>query len=181
MFAPKTVWYLPFALLLVTFLLYASIGLWFNEWISSGYYYRQPHALDGILAPETIDALYDDERLHRALISLTDAVAKASTNYGETFNSKGLQDFGKNLGEEVGRMKTTRVSRKKRGFLEDLGNLFSGGTSNGQQGGGDILSSLGSLLGGNSTGGLGGLLSQGLSGIVDGLAMPAFFLGIGLG
>lgn len=181
MFSSKLGWYLPFAILTVTFLLYVSVGLWFTEWISSGYNVRPPNALDGVLSPETLDAIYEDARLHHALLSLTEAVAKASSDYGETYQSEGLKGFGKNLTDEVARIKAAQVPKKKRGFMEDMAGLLSGGgTGNGQEAG------LGGLLGGgNSSGGLGGLLQQGIAGIggdlVGGLATPAFFLGIGLG
>ncbi|KAF2676878.1 hypothetical protein K458DRAFT_436943 [Lentithecium fluviatile CBS 122367] len=181
MFSSKTVWYLPFAILTITFLLYASIGLWFNQWIMNGYSVRPPNVLDGVLSPETLDALYDDARLHGALLSLTEAVAKASSDYGNTYNSDGLKDFGKNLTGEVERIKAASASTKRtnrQGLFGSVENKLSA-----RQGG-----LLGGLLGGggsNSTGGLGDLFGQALSGLggdlAGSLATPAFFLGIGVG
>ncbi|KAF2639454.1 hypothetical protein P280DRAFT_518874 [Massarina eburnea CBS 473.64] len=170
-------WYLPFAILTLTFLLYVTIGLWFTEWMASGRYYRPPNALDRFLQPETVDALYDDARLHNALISLTEAVAKASSDWGESYESEGLKGLGKNLTEEVARLKAIEPPRKRR-------SLFNGGKSgDGEQGG--LLGAVSSLLGGdkkkNDTS-LGGSLLSGIgNSLVDGLATPAFFLGIGLG
>lgn len=189
MFSSRTVWYLPIALVTVTLLLYASVGLWFNELT------EHQNAFASILSQETIDALYGDERLNHALISLTETVAQASTNFGESYNLEGPKEFGKNLSVEVARLRASQTQRRgKRGFLQDLGNMLSGsgGTGDGQQGqqgqSGGLLSELGNALGlggGNGTGGLGGLLQGGLSSlgdsIIGGLATPALFLGIGIG
>ncbi|KAJ4288941.1 hypothetical protein N0V90_011282 [Kalmusia sp. IMI 367209] len=178
MFSSKAGWHLPFALLTVTFLFYVSVAIWFTGWLSASQA-RPPHALDGILSPETIDALYEDARLHRTILELTEAVAKASVSYGENYQSGGLKDFGKSLTAEATRMKAANVpSQRKRQFLG-----IGQGQKDETQGG--ILSGLTGLLGGNGTAGLGDLFQQGLSGItgsiVDGLATPAYFLGIGLG
>lgn len=188
MFSSKPVWHLPVALLAVSFLLYASIGLWFSEWISDGFRRRPPNALDVVLSPTTIDALYEDDRLHHAILSLTETVAKASTKYGDSYRLEGVKSFGKDLTEDVARLRVTQVQkRRKRGLLEDLGSLITGGGGDGQQGQdqGGLLSELGNALGGNGTGGLGGLLQQGLAGIgnslLEGAATPAYFLGIGIG
>lgn len=170
----KAGWHLPFALLTVTILLYVSLGLWFSEWLKASQA-RPAHALDGILSPETIDALYEDARLHHAVLELTDTVAKASMTYGNSLESDGLKDFGKSLSAEVARIKSADRS------IQNKRQLLGGGDD-----GGGLLSGLMGILGGsgNATS-LGDLFQQGLSGItgsiVDGLATPAYFLGIGLG
>ncbi|PVI01883.1 hypothetical protein DM02DRAFT_670923 [Periconia macrospinosa] len=172
----KSGWYLPFSILTLTFLLYIALGLWFTEWISSGRYIRSPNALERYLSPETIDALYEDKRLQDAFLKLSVVVAEASSQYGETHDSERWKNFGSDLLEEVARLKSEKTLRRKRGLLEDFGNLITGGGSNGATNGGGP---------GNITAGLGNLFSQGLAGIgnslTEGLATPALFLGIGLG
>jgi hypothetical protein len=182
----KSVWHLPVALLITTLFLYALVGVWFTEWLSGTLATHRSDELSSILSPETIDALYEDARLNHAIMSLTEAVAETTKNMGETYQSEGLKDFARNLTGQLAKMKNTskKTLRKKRGLFD----AFSGGTNTGEQGGG-LFGSLGAGLGlggdGNNTGGLGGLLQQGLSGIGDsivgGLATPALFLGIGVG
>lgn len=173
----KAGWHLPFALLTVSFLLYVSLGLWFSEWLTVSQA-RPAHALDSILSPETIDALFEDARLHNAILELTETVALASLTYGDSLESGGLKDFGKSLSAEVARIKAGNgPSPIKR-------QLFGGGKQDG-----GFLSGLADLFGGGGKGGnatsLGDLFKQGLSGIGDSivgsLATPAYFLGIGLG
>ncbi|KAL5384903.1 hypothetical protein DPSP01_005009 [Paraphaeosphaeria sporulosa] len=193
----KAGWHLPFAFLTAAFLLYSLLGLGFTQWLASSQA-RPAHALDNFLSPETIDALYDDARLHDAILELTETVAKASLSYGDSLESGGLKDFGKSLSAEVARIRAAeKPSRNKRqlfgggkdggGLLSGLASLFGGGNGNdGNATGGGLLSGLSSLLGGsgNATS-LGDLFKEGLSGITDGivggLATPAYFLGIGIG
>lgn len=196
MFAKSTsVWHLPVALLSVSLILYLLAGSWFSAWISGDFQPKRADGIYGILSPETVDALYEDARLNEALLSLTEAMAQTTENLGEKLDSDGLRSFSRNLTEQLAKMKIAQPQRRKRGLLEDLGNMITGGgnTNNqqgqqGQQGAGGVLGGLGDALGlggGNGTGGLGGLLQQGLSGIGDsiigGLATPALFLGIGVG
>lgn len=159
----KAGWHLPFALLTVTFLLYVSLGLWFSEWVTASQA-RPAHALDGILSPETIDALYEDARLHHAILGLTETVAKASLTYGDTFESGGLKDFGKSLSAKVARFRTTDRPTKNKRQLSNSTTQDAG-----------LLAGLMVVLGelGNATG-MGDTLQQGL-------ATPAYFMGIGLG
>ncbi|KAF1952393.1 hypothetical protein CC80DRAFT_572612 [Byssothecium circinans] len=167
-------WYLPFAILTFAFLLYMSVGLWFTERISSRRYYVRPaSALDGILSPETIDALYDDARFHNTLLSLTAAVAKASTNWGEAYGSEELKGLGRNLTQEVARLKAIEPPKKRR-------SLFNGLSGRQEQGGGGGPPSAMNGTDDLGTALLGSLRSLGGS-LTDGLATPAFFLGIGLG
>jgi hypothetical protein len=187
----KSVWYLPAALLLSLFL-YLSVGLWFDEWITVGFEQRHGNVLYEVVSPATVDALREDRRLHNAILSLTEYLANTSENLGRQYGSQGLRDFGQNLTAELTRIHA-RPPPKKRGFLDDLGNLFKGGGGGGdgqpaQNDTGGILSGIGEALGiggGNSSGGLGGLLSGGLASlgdsIIGGLATPALFLGIGVG
>jgi hypothetical protein len=179
MFSSKPVWYLPFAMLAVTFLLYASIGVWFSQWMVGGYDIRTPNALDEILLPETVDALYEDARLHDTLLSLTETVAKASADYGNAYHLSGLKSLGKNFTERVQRIRITHfpIRRVKRQGL--MGDLLPGGG-----GGGGLFDA---ILGGagNGSGGLGDLFGQAITGLggdlAGSLATPAYFLGIGLG
>jgi hypothetical protein len=199
----KAGWHLPFALLVVTFFLYIPLGLWFSEWLTASQA-RPGHVLDVILSPETIDALYEDARLHHAILDLTESVAKASLRYGDSLESGGLKHFGRSLSAEIARRKAADEPTQKkrqlfggggdgRGLLSGLTDLLGGGgggnenaTKDGEGSGGGIISGLSSLLGGsgNATS-IGDLFQEGLSGItgsiVGGLATPAYFLGIGIG
>ncbi|KAF2450303.1 hypothetical protein P171DRAFT_438972 [Karstenula rhodostoma CBS 690.94] len=191
----KAGWHLPLAFLATAFLLYISLGLGFSEWLTNSQ--AQPtNALDQLLSPATINALYEDARLQYVILRLTETVARVSLSYGDSFESGGLKDFGESLSAEVARMRAGErptQNRKqlfggrkdRRGFFSDVASFFGGGK------GADASTTGGGLLwglfggGGNSTGGIGGLLEKGLSGItekiVGGLATPAYFLGIGLG
>lgn len=173
MFSSKAGWHLPFALLTILLFLYGFIGLWFTQWLTVSQ--RPPHALDSILSPETIDAIYDDARLHHAILELTETVAKASLNYGKSLENSGLEDFGNSLMSEVSRARNNEgSSRQKR-------QLFGGKDDGGGFGG-----FLSGLFGGdkNNTS-LGDFFKQKLSNItgdiVGSLATPAYFLGIGIG
>jgi hypothetical protein len=136
----KAGWHLPFALLVVTFFLYIPLGLWFSEWLTASQA-RPGHALDAILSPETIDALYEDARLHHAILDLTETVAKASLRYGDSLESGGLKDFGKSLSAEIARIKAAdKPTQQKR-------QLFGGGGD-----GEGFFSGLTSLLGGGKGG-----------------------------
>jgi hypothetical protein len=193
MFAAKLRLGLPCGVVAIILLTYIATTTSIEGWISSAQPTRHPNALNHFLHPETIDALYEDTHLRLALLTLTETVATASSIYGKKFNSQGLSVFGHNLTERIAHIKATEGSktRQKRGFLENLGNLFQGQTQDdGQQGQnqteGGFLGQLGDLFsGGDGAGGLGDLLQQGLSGITDNLvgqlATPAYFLGTGLG
>lgn len=182
MFSSRPVWYLPVAILTVTLFLYASVGLWFSEWIASDFQTQRTSALSSILSAETIDALYEDARLHHALLSLTEAVAKASNDYGESYSSDGLKKFGKTLTEEVSRLKSTAPQKKKRGLFDGAlgGGAGAGAGPGGEQTGGfgGILAGIGNALGigGGEANGT-GLGDQ----VLSGLSTPALFLGIGIG
>ncbi|KAF2732936.1 hypothetical protein EJ04DRAFT_578009 [Polyplosphaeria fusca] len=187
----QSIRYLP-AVLFFSLLLFVSVGLWFDQRTTVGLERPSDGAFRDVLSPTTIDALRGDARLHHALLSLTEYVATTSEKLGKQYGSEGLESFGRNLTEELTRI-YARPSPKKRGFLEDLGNLITGGgNGNNQQPQGDtrgnLLEEIGNALGiggdGNNTG-LGGLLQGGLSSlgdsIIGGLATPALFLGIGVG
>jgi len=178
MFPSKSVWYLPFAILTVTFLLYGSIGIWFSQWMVGGSNIRPLNALDAILSPETVDALYEDARVHDTLLSLTESVAKASLNYGNEYHLNGLKSLGMNLTERLQRIRVTHVPTRKAKRQGLISGLLPGGNEEGLLGG--ILSGAG-----NTSGGLGDLFGQALSGLggdlAGSLATPAYFLGIGLG
>ncbi|KAF9729295.1 hypothetical protein PMIN04_009289 [Paraphaeosphaeria minitans] len=197
-FSPsKAGWHLPFAFLTAAFILYILLGLVFTQWLANSQA-RPAHALDNFLSPETIDALYDDARLHDAILELTKTVAKISLSYGDRLESGGLENFGKSLSAEVVRIRAVEKPRRKKrqfsGSKQDGGGLFSGLASvfgggdadDGNETGVGLLSGLSSLLGGNGNAtSLGDLFNEGLSGITDGivggLATPAYFLGIGIG
>jgi hypothetical protein len=170
MFASRSVWYLTASLFTLAFLLYASLGIWFNEFISAGLAPRHsPDAFDKYISAETVDALFSDTRLHKALLSLTDAVAKTASDLGETYHNNGLRDFGRDLNKEVAKWEVASPSESRRRGLIDL---FGGAGAE----------SRGGL---NFTGKLSGILQEGLASlggsITDGLATPALFLGIGIG
>jgi len=190
MFSPHVQWHFVCLLLFCTFFLYTlSRGGYPGGTLS-----RPPHVLNGIFAPETVDALYNDANLHDTIIKLADTLASTSVKYGESYKSEGLEGFGHDLAKEVARMKgvrglkqrskfmsQNRYRNRRRGLLDDLGNLFKGNLSAiGGGNNGDAGNDQGGILSG-----LGDLFQQGLSNItgslVDGLAMPAFFLGIGVG
>ena len=182
MFSSRPVWYLPVAILTVTFFLYASVGLWFSEWIASDFQTQRTSALSSILSAETIDALYEDARLHHALLSLTEAVAKASNDYGESYSSDGLKKFGKTLTEEVARLQSTAPQKKKRGLFDGV---LGGGTGAGAGPGGEQTGGFGGILAGIGNAlGIGGGEANGTGlgdQVLSGLSTPALFLGIGIG
>lgn len=170
LFASRSVWYLPASLFILAFLLYASLGIWFNDFISTDLAPRHsPDGFDQYISPETIDALYTDTRLHKAFLSLTDALAKTSSDLGETYHFDGLRDFGRDLNEEVAKWRDAPPPERRRRGLKDL---FGGA---GAEAGGGF----------NLTGKLSSILEEGLASlggsITDGLATPALFLGIGIG
>ena len=173
MFSSRTGWHLSFTLLAVTFLLYIVFGLWFTE--RSTVSKRPAHALDDILSPASIDALYNDARLHHAVLDLTETVAKASLSYGEKLESGGLRNLGKGMISSVARVRTQKLAGQRKR------QLFGGGEQDGGFGG--IVSGL--FGGGSNATGLGDVFQQALSGIGDdilsSLATPAYFLGIGIG
>jgi hypothetical protein len=179
MFSSKPAWYLPFTILTVTFVLYASSGLWFSQWMVGSDLIRSPSALDSILSRDTTNTLYNDARLHNTLLSFTETVAKASSDYGSTYHLDGLRSFGTNLTENVRRIRarhfTTRKA-KRQGLISDM---LSGGETRG----GIFEGLLGGT--GNDTGGLSDLFGKAINGLtgdlVGALAAPAYFLGIGLG
>lgn len=164
----KPVWYLPFAFLLLLFLLFSSLAFWFGEQhITSNALY--PQGLTAIFSPQTIDALNQDPRLQDALLSLSEAIAQSSTDLGERFRFESLKSFGTNLTDGVSQLRALQQNdMKKRGLLDDLGQAF------------------GNLIGGgagglNLTGGLSGIIGGIGGSLVDSLSTPALFLGIGLG
>lgn len=175
-------WHLAFAILTFAFMLFVTVGLWFTEWVSSSRYYTRPqNVLDGFLSPETLDALYDDARLHHVLISITDAVAKASADWGDVYGPESLKGLRSNLAQEAARLKAIEPPKKKRR------GLFDGGMSvPKEQANGGLLRAMSKSVGGaesgNGTDDLGSALLGSLkSSAADGLAIPAYFLGIGLG
>ena len=198
----KAGWHLPFTFLTVAFVLYVLLGLGFSTWLTNSQA-RPAHTLDKLLSPKTVDALYEDARLHNAILELTETVARASLTYGDSLESGGLKDLGKSLSAEVARMRAAeKPSQNKRqlfgggkdggGFFQGLANLFGGVAKDGSDGkgvnatAGGFFSGLSSLFGGsgNATS-IGDLFKEGLYGITDGivggLATPAYFLGIGIG
>lgn len=179
MFSSRHGWCLSFAFLAIVFLLYASIGLWFDHWLVGTYEQRSPNALDTILSPDTVDALRQDARLHGALLSLTETVAKVSSDYGSTFRMNGLTRFGKDLTAKVQHIRIAHPPKPKAKRQTLMGGLLSAGDA----GGGLLDGILGEA--GNGSGGLGDLFGQALSGLggdlADSLATPAYFLGIGIG
>lgn len=188
----KSGWFLTLSILSVTFLLYATIGIWFTEWVSIGRYSRAPNALDRYLSAETIDALYEDERIQEAFFKFSTAVAEASSQYGEAQDSEAWKGFGKDLLEEVVRMKTPKSSRNKRELLDRFGNALGfGGAGTAGATGATGAAGAAAAAGGNGRGRpnrpsiIGDLFSQGIAkigkGLVEGLVTPALFLGIGVG
>jgi hypothetical protein len=179
MFSSKTVWYLPCAILAAVFFLYASIGLWFSQWIAGTSGIRPPSALDAILSPETVDVLSEDAQLHDTLFRLTETVAKASLDYGSAYRLGGLRSIGEDLTKKLQHIRASHVrtrKTKRRG-------LISGLRSRGDTGEELLDRILGGAGSGN--GSLGDLFGQALNGLggdlAGSLATPAYFLGIGLG
>lgn len=163
----KPVWYL-LACSSIVFLFCSSVGFWFGgqKPIISEHY---PESLRAIFSTETIDALSQDPRLHDALFSLTEAIARSSTDLGKRFNSEGLRSFGTNLTDGVGHVRSKfQLDVKRRDLLEDISGAF-----------GDSMGVGGAGL--NLTGGLTGILGSLGDSIAGSLGTPALFLGIGLG
>jgi len=163
MFASKSVWYLP-ASILTILLLYAFAGVWYGAWASQHVELQHFGVFDKILSQDTINALNRDKRLQNALIYLVDDVARKIYDFGEAYDSTGLRDFGRDLSEEVAQWRGKPTQKKRRQFLHSTGGLIGGG---------------------GITGGISGILQEGIKNlggsIADGLATPALFLGIGIG
>ncbi|KAH7128592.1 hypothetical protein B0J11DRAFT_578782 [Dendryphion nanum] len=167
--------------------LYFFVGIWLTEWVSESQPQKQD-AFFGILSPVTVNAINEDIRLNHAIISLTETIVQASTNLGEQYDSDHLRDFAMTLNEQLKHIRNVKTAkRRKRGFLEDISGIFGGGVSKNasspQSVAGGLFSGIGDALGlgGNGTGGIGGLFASLGTSIVGGLAEPALFLGIGLG
>ncbi|KAH7343120.1 hypothetical protein BKA66DRAFT_543869 [Pyrenochaeta sp. MPI-SDFR-AT-0127] len=156
----RSLWYFPFALVAVTFLLYSSVGFWVHErGLGGGQQY--PHQLTSIFSTETIEALRKDRRLQDTLLAFTETIAESSTNLGERFRLDGLKSFGTNITESLIHFRLKQQPKLRKRQLDDLGQAFGGGL--------------------NLTNGLTGILSS-LSGTtVDSLGASALFLGIGIG
>jgi len=172
MFAFKPVWYLP-ASILAIFLLYAFAGVWYSAWASQHAELQHFGVFDKILSQDTINALNRDKRLQHALIYLADDVARRIYDFGEAYDSTSLRDFGRDLSGEVAQWRGKPTQKKRRRFLRGAESLFGGGGRGITGGGLDF------------TGGLSSILQEGIKNlggsIVDGLATPALFLGIGIG
>lgn len=187
----KSGWFtLPLTIFLVSFLLFGTIATWYSGWSSGSlqYRYQRQEAGLSVISPATLEALYDDTQLHRTLLDLADRVADASSNIGHAYDSEGVRKFAGDLTRRISELRGAVPPKRKRGFLEDLGNLVTGGGKTDTAAGGGVLSSIGNALGlggGNGTGGIGNLLQQGISSLGNQLlgaaGTPALFLGIGLG
>ena len=184
----RPVWYL-LACCTTLFLIYSSsVGFWTGR--TSNETGQYPDGLTAVFSTPTIDALNQDPRLRSAILSLTEAVALSSSDLGERFRSDSLKNFGASLADGISHARSEEQTElKKRGFLDDLGNLFGGLAGGGRTAnGGDS----GARAGLNLTGGLSGLLNNlensvgmsltgGLEKVLGSLDQPALFLGIGLG
>ncbi|RMZ70059.1 kinase isozyme mitochondrial precursor [Pyrenophora seminiperda CCB06] len=165
-----------------------AVGFWTGRISHATEQY--PDGLTAIFSTHTIDALNQDPRLRSAILSLTEAIAHSSTDLGERFRSDSLKNFGTNLTDGISYIRGKQeIELKKRGFFDDLSNLFGSLTSGGNGGVvpnargaagpnladrlGDLLSGLGNSIGLN--------LTSGLDNILGNLDQPALFLGVGLG
>jgi hypothetical protein len=181
----RSVWHLLAVSLAICFLLYILVGAWFDEWATSDVQPSQSEPLFGILSPSTVAALNDDAHLNHAIISLTQTVAEASSNYGEQLDSDNLRELAKNLNQQLTHMRETQLrNRRQLSSAGQFNTTAEGGGDNGQkQQQFGLLSGLGDILGlgGQGTGGLGSIFSGLGDSLVGGLATPALFLGIGIG
>jgi hypothetical protein len=170
----RSSWYLSFAIFTFVLLLYVTLGQQFTGWKSptGPDHLRTSHALDAFFSPETVDTLYEDARRHRTLLSITEAVARASMDLGEEHGSEGLKRLGKNFKEKSTRMKRMEMPEKRKDTTNNAN------TGQLQQSG--LLGTLKALLVGNSTVGFDSFFEGLGDRLTSELATAALFLGTGL-
>lgn len=165
--AGKLVWYLPLAFLAITALLFTFTGLAYDRHIFVQHGNSDVEGSTNFLSKETIAALKDDARLHHALLGLTESIAQTSSDLGQRFGMEGVKGFGTALTESITELrKRQAIEGQKSRLLNDanaaVGRLLGGGGS-------DITGEINVILGNLS------------NSLVEGLATPALFIGIGVG
>jgi hypothetical protein len=165
--AGKPVWYLPFAILAIAFFLFTIVGLGYDRYIFVNNHEPYPDSLTAILSKDTIVALKEDARLHHAILGLTESIARTSSEIGQRYGFEGVKSFGTNLTESITELRKRHdVKGRKRGLIDDTSQAMK-----------DVLSGLGV----NVTGGVSSIVGNLGNALIDGLATPALFLGIGVG
>lgn len=163
----KPIWYLWVAILTTALGVFTVVGLSYDRYAFINTQDRYQGTLATFLSTDTIKALKEDARLHHALLGLTDSIATASSNVGKDYGLNGVETFGKSLAKSITELRNRNdVDREGRVLVDEMGQAL-----------GDMLSGLGV----NTTGGVGGIVGNIGSSLVDGLATPALFLGLGVG
>ncbi|KAG7123993.1 hypothetical protein HYQ45_012429 [Verticillium longisporum] len=132
--------------------------------------------LDGLVTPETAQALENDVKLRRSILTMVDFTADMSNILATRYASpelhgatEVLQAYRSKMLRSIPESEVAAIEKRQ---LPSLGNLFGGG--------GETTPGAGGMMGG-----LGKLLSGGLSNIGSSLAADAsgagLFLGIGVG
>ncbi|KAM0326706.1 hypothetical protein ACHAQA_006579 [Verticillium albo-atrum] len=136
-------------------------------------------ALDAFITPETAEALENDIKLRRSILAMVDFTADLSNILATRYESSELheatevlQAYRANMLRSIPSSEAAALDKRQ---MPSLGDLFGGGGGGGTPGAGT----------GGMMGGLGNLLSGGLSNIGNSLAADAsgagMFLGIGVG
>ncbi|XPT01068.1 hypothetical protein M3J09_010210 [Ascochyta lentis] len=161
----KPVWYLPFTVFAAVFFVVSIASLGYDRYVFASS--LDPDTSTSFLSSDTISALRDDARLHHALLGLTESIAQTSSDLGHKYGLEGVKAFGITLTEGVAELRKRQNVTGRKGALAD-----------------DMSKAMGDALGGlgvNTTGGVSGIVDNLSSALVDGLATPALFLGIGVG
>lgn len=165
--AGKSVWYLLLAVSATAALLFTFAELTYDRYIFTQNSHSETEDDIALLSAETITALKNDARLHYALLGISETIAHTSIDLGQRMGLKAVHELGSSLKESVTELrKRDDVKIQTRGLLEDLGQATNG-----------LLSRTGL----NNTVGLGDVLKDLSKALTEGLAVPALFLGIGVG
>jgi hypothetical protein len=163
----KLVWYLPFAILAAVSLIWTVTELGYDRYIFANTHESYEEGASAILSTNTIAALREDARLHHALLGLAESIAWTLDQFGQDYGFESAKSFGESLTASTTELRKRYESKsRKRDVVGDLGQTMD-----------NVLGGLGV----NTTGGVSGIVGNLGSALVEGLATPALFLGIGVG
>lgn len=163
----RLVWYLPIAILGTALVLFTIVGLGYDRHVFTKSQELAPDTFTSYLSTETISALKEDARLHQALLGLTESIALTSSDVGQRLGLEGMENFGTTLTDRITELrKRHNVGGRKRALVDEMnkaiGDLLGGSGLNTTSRISDVIGNLGKAL-------------------IEGLATPALFLGIGAG
>lgn len=162
--AGRPVWYLTLAVFSIAAVFFTVIRLGYDRYVFANSRGPYSEGLTTFLSSDTITALKEDVKLHHALLSLTESIARTSDDIGQSYGFEGAKSFGTSLSNSITELRKRHdFKSRKRALVDDVGQA------------------LGNLMGVNTTGGLSAIVGNLGSALTDGLATPALFLGIGVG